>query len=70
MLQNRRFYVILEGKKRSVLASVLFEIYSNDQPTPEHTNQFLYVDDLGMTAQGKTFEEVEVNLENTLNDMV
>ena len=79
--QNRQFYVTLEGKKSrwrnqknglaqgSVLAPILFNIYTNDQSIPEGTKHFIYADDLGMTAQGRTFEEVETKLENTLDTM-
>lgn len=79
--QNRQFYVTLEGKKSrwryqrnglaqgSVLAPILFNIYTNDQPAPEDTKHFVYADDLGITAQGRTFEEVEARLESALNAM-
>ena len=68
MLSNRRFYVILNGKRSKrrnqkmayprVLAPLLFNIYTNDQPLPESTQRFLYADDICITAQNKSFEMV------------
>ena len=67
ILSNRRFYVILNGKRikwrnqknglpqDSVLAPLLFNIYTNDQPLPENTQRFLYADDLYITAQNQFF---------------
>ena len=78
MLSNRRFYVILNGKRSkwrnqknglpqgSVLAPLLFNIYTNDQPLPESTQRFLYADDLCNTAQNKSFEMVEQHLRKAL----
>lgn len=69
--QNRQFYVTLEGKKSrwryqrnglaqgSVLAPILFNIYTNDQPAPEDTKHFVYADDLGITAQGRTLKRLK-----------
>lgn len=81
LLQNRRFFVSMEGKKSrwrnqktglaqgSVLAPVLFNLYTNDQPTPENTQTFVYADDLAITAKGKRFEDVEEKLGNALTTM-
>ena len=78
MLSNRRFYVILNGKRSkwrnqknglphgSVLAPLLFNIYTNDQLLPESTQRFLYADDLCITAQNKSFEMVEQHLQKAL----
>ena len=78
MLSNRRFYVILNGKRSkwrnqknglpqgSVLAPLLFNIYTNDQSLPESTQRFLYADDLCITAQNKSFEMVEQHLRKAL----
>lgn len=77
-LHNRRFYVTLQGQNSrwrnqknglpqgSVLAPVMFNIYTNDQPLPEHTKHFLYADDLAIIAQEYTFNEVENKLTQTL----
>jgi len=58
MLGNRRYFVELQGKKSrwrtqknglaqgSVLAPLLFNTYTNDQPTPLGTQRFIYADDL------------------------
>ena len=78
MLSNRRFYVILNGKRSkwknqknglpqgSVPAPLLFNTYTNDQPLPENTQRFLYADDLCITAQNKSFEMVEQHLRKAL----
>ena len=50
----------------SVLAPMLFNIYTNDQPTPTENKHFLYDDDLAICAQGNSFEEVEEKLETVL----
>ncbi|KAF0752130.1 Uncharacterized protein FWK35_00016109 [Aphis craccivora] len=41
----------------SVLAPMLFNIYTNDQPITEETWHFLYVDELAIAAQDITFQE-------------
>ena len=78
MLSNRRFYVILNGKRSkwrnqknglprgSVLTTLLFNIYTNDQPLPESTQRFLYADDLCITAQNKSFKMVEQHFRKAL----
>ena len=68
MLSNRRFYVDLAGKRSrwrrqknglpqgSVIAPLLFNIYSNDQPVHPNTRSFLYADDLCIATQKQSFE--------------
>lgn len=53
----------------SVLAPLLFNIYTNDQPLPAGTNSYIYADDRAITAQGKTFEEVEQCLGRALVEL-
>ena len=48
---------------------MLFNIYTNDQPTSTETKHFLYADDLAICAQGNSFEEVEEKLETVLKTM-
>ena len=62
-LKNRMFYVVLIQKKSrwrqqrnglrqgSVLAPLLYNIYTNDQPAKERTSRFIYADDLCITSQ-------------------
>ena len=66
MLSNRRFFVDLVGKRSkwrrqknglpqgSVLAPLLFNIYTNDQPVHPNTRSFLYANDLCIaTSRGE-----------------
>ena len=69
MLESRRFFVVLNGKKSRwrrqrnglpkeiVLAPMLFNIYTNDQSIGLHadTRSFIYTDDLCIASQGNDF---------------
>ena len=78
LIQNRRFFVELSGKKSrwrkqknglpqgSVLAPILFNIYVNDQPIHPKTRSFIYADDLCITAQSPDFPEAETTLSEAL----
>ena len=50
----------------SVLAPLLYNIYTNDQPTDERTSRFIYADDQCITSQESSFEAVERNLADSL----
>ena len=79
MLSNRRFKVELNGIQSrwrnqrnglplgSVLSPLLFNVYTNDQSLPDATNSFIYADNLCLTTQQKTFEQVENTLDSGLN---
>ena len=81
LLQNRRFYVEMDGKRSrwriqknglpqgSVLAPLLFNIYTNDQPSSTDTRRFIYADDLCIATQGTSFEALETRLEAALKTM-
>lgn len=81
MIRNRRYFVELQGKKSrwrtqknglaqgSVLAPLLFNVYTNDQPTPLETQRFIYADDLALTVQNHSFENIEIILSNALEKM-
>ena len=76
LLSNRTFYVELNNERSrwrkeknglpqsSVLASTLFNIYTNDQPIHDGTRSFIYADDLRITAQYQSFKQVEVTNEH------
>ena len=79
MLENRRFFVVLNGKKSrwrrqrnglpqgSVLAPMLFNIYTNDQPIHTDTRSFIYADDLCIASQGNDFNNIEAALTSALS---
>ena len=81
MLENRLFFVELGNKKTrcrrlknglpqgSVLAPLLFNIYTNDQPRTEGTCCFIYADDLGVRAQHSDFKVVEDRLSMALDEL-
>ena len=81
LLSNRRFFVQLNDKKsrwrsqknglpqESVLAPLLFNIYTNDQPLPTDYSRFTYADDLCITTQQSDFQHVEQTLELVLDEM-
>uniref|UniRef100_A0A3B4TKG3 Reverse transcriptase domain-containing protein n=1 Tax=Seriola dumerili TaxID=41447 RepID=A0A3B4TKG3_SERDU len=81
MLENRHFFVELGGKKSrwqrlknglsqgSVLAPLLFNIYTKDQPKSADTRRFIYADDLGIGAQATDFKIMEDRLSNALIEL-
>ncbi|KAI8515700.1 hypothetical protein Bbelb_065130 [Branchiostoma belcheri] len=78
LLTNRRFFVELDGKRSrwraqknglpqgSVLAPMLFNIYTNDQPTFNNIRRFIYADDLCLATQAKSFPTIEKRLTDAL----
>ena len=81
MLESRRFFVVLNGKKSrwrrqrnglpqgSVLAPMLFNICTNDQPIHADTSSFIYADDLCIASQGNDFNNIEASLTSALSTM-
>ena len=81
LIENRKFYVEMDGTKSrwqmqkngllqgSVLAPLLFNICTNDWPTPPNILRFIYEDDLCLATQAPTFEEVERWLSATLEQI-
>ena len=81
MLSSRRFYVELnkdgirwinqknglpQGSGRS---PILLNIYTNDQLHHDGTRNFVYADDLCVTAQYPSFTEVEHTIEEELDEL-
>ena len=53
----------------SVPSPTLFNIYTNDQPLLDGTRSFIYADDLCITAQYHTFQEVVQIIEEALGEL-
>ena len=81
LMSDRRLYVELNNERSrwriqknglpqgSVLSPTLFNIYTNDQPILDGTRSFIYADDLCVTAQYPTFQEVEQQIEEALGEL-
>ena len=81
ILRNRRFFVMLNNKRSrvrlqknglpqgSVLAPLIYNIYTNDQPLNLETKRFVYADDICVTSQYSTFTAVEKSFTNALNGL-
>jgi len=52
-----------------VLAPILFNIYTNDQPISPNTKKFLYTDAVAITAQCTTFEKTEEYITKAMEDL-
>lgn len=58
-----------KSKKCNILASIFFNMYTNNQPIMKITHHFLYAYDLALILQEKTFNEVEQTLTNTFEKL-
>ena len=80
LLENRRFFMELGVKRsrwrsqinglpqRSVLAQLLFNVYTNDQPIHLGTRSVVYADDLAVTTQSTYFAPIEETLTSAALD--
>jgi hypothetical protein len=81
MLENRRYCVQLQNRtsrwrtqrnglpQGSVLAPMLFNVYTNDQPRDTETRSYIYADDLALLARDMSFEVVEDKLCRSLETL-
>ena len=53
----------------SVLSPILFNIYTNDHPIHNGTRNFIYADDLCVTAQCSSFTEEETTIGDALEEL-
>ena len=53
----------------SVPSPILFNIFTNDQPIHDGTRNFIYADDLCVTAQYSSFTEVETTMGDALEEL-
>ena len=53
----------------SVLAPLLFNVYTNDQPIHPGTRSFVYADDLVVTTQSTDFAPIEETLTSAVNGL-
>ena len=51
------------------LSPLLFNINTNDRPLHDETRNFFYADDLCVTAQHTSFNEVEATVEKALGEL-
>jgi len=80
MLSNRFITVVIGDRKSkqktlnnglpqgSVLASLLFNLYTSDLPNTK-SNKFIYADDIALLCQEKTYELCEKYLTEDLNEL-
>ena len=81
LLSNRLFFVEMDGRRSrwrkqknglpqgSVLAPILFNIYTNDQPQFRDIRRFIYADDLCLAFQSNSFDTIERKLSDALKDL-
>ena len=68
--ERSRWWIQKNGQPQgNVRSPTLFNIYTNDQPILDETRSFIYADDLCITAQYPTFQEVEQIIEEALGEL-
>ena len=78
-LESRRFFMVLNGKKirwrrqrnglPCVLAPMLFNIYTNNQPIHPDTRSIIYTDELCIASQENDVNNTEASLTSAVSTM-
>ena len=58
---------MMNAANRKMLLSILFNIYTSDQPIRDGIRSFIYAEDLCITAQYQSIKKVEETIKDALD---